>query len=219
MNDLGDPEWARVLAGYVAQLSPDFVVQVPLPHSVFTDQIGARRALSTAELLDGVRCQETQPSPRCAIRFTAISSSCAEASLQAADVANSLDISTQTLHRIWPLGRRQWWWPVGQDEWRYTGVPVPWVLRNAASTTAMLKRGLLHRRVSQVVWSQATQIKQEKMSRSAPSLAVNPDAPSTLLRSLHWRERRGSRRRYVDAPVILYRRSHERHFDDGSWRM
>ncbi len=43
-----DSQWGRVLASYVAQLSPDFVVQAPLPQGVLVDQLGALLALTAS---------------------------------------------------------------------------------------------------------------------------------------------------------------------------
>jgi len=45
-----DSQWGRVLASYVAQLSPEFVVQAPLPQGVLIDQLGALLALTASEL-------------------------------------------------------------------------------------------------------------------------------------------------------------------------
>ena len=94
-----DSQWARVLSSYVAQLSPDFVVQAPLPQSVLTDQIGALLALTATELR-GIR-----PPGKAAERSVRdrihdyVRQRCPEAPLQATDIASSLNISTRTLHR------------------------------------------------------------------------------------------------------------------------
>ena len=94
-----DSQWGRVLSSYVAQLSPDFVVQAPLPQSVLIDQIGALMALTATELR-GARPAWTpvERSVRDQIHDH-IKQRCPEASLQAADIASSLNISTRTLHR------------------------------------------------------------------------------------------------------------------------
>jgi len=94
-----DSQWARVLSSYVAQLSPDFVVQAPLPQSVLTDQIGALLALTATELR-GARPTGT-PAERYVLDqiHDHIRQRCTEAPLQAADIAGSLNISTRTLHR------------------------------------------------------------------------------------------------------------------------
>ena len=49
-NICEDSQWGRVLASYVAQLSPEFVVQAPLPQGVLIDQLGALLALTASEL-------------------------------------------------------------------------------------------------------------------------------------------------------------------------
>lgn len=96
---LTDSRWGRVLASYLAQLSPEFVVHAPLPQSVLIDQIGALLALVASEL-SGSRAASTLPER--SVRdhvYDHIRQRCADTSLQAADIASSLDISTRTLHR------------------------------------------------------------------------------------------------------------------------
>jgi AraC family transcriptional activator of tynA and feaB len=94
-----DCHWGRVLASYVAQLSPDFVAQAPLPQALLIDQLGALLALTAAELSAG--CVASTPAER-SVRDQVsdhIRQRCPETSLQAADVASSLSISKRTLHR------------------------------------------------------------------------------------------------------------------------
>jgi AraC family transcriptional regulator, positive regulator of tynA and feaB len=94
-----DSQWGRVLSSYVAQLSPDFVVQAPLPLSVLTDQIGALLTLTATELRGG---RPTEKPAERSVRdeiHDYVKQRCPEASLQAADIATSLNISTRTLHR------------------------------------------------------------------------------------------------------------------------
>ena len=96
---LGDSQWGRVLASYVAQLSPEFVVRAPLPQAVLIDQLGALLALTASER-SGSRAVST-PAER-SVRdhvYDHIRQRCADTSLQAADIASSLNISTRTLHR------------------------------------------------------------------------------------------------------------------------
>ena len=45
-----DSHWGHVLASFVAQLSPEFVSQAPLPQSMLIDQVGALLALTANEL-------------------------------------------------------------------------------------------------------------------------------------------------------------------------
>jgi AraC-like DNA-binding protein len=94
-----ESQWGRVLASYVAQLSPEFVVQAPLPQSVLIDQLGALLALTATEL--GGRHAVSTPAER-SVRDQVsdqIKQRCPDRSLQAADVASSLNISKRTLHR------------------------------------------------------------------------------------------------------------------------
>jgi AraC-like DNA-binding protein len=94
-----DSRWGRVLASYVAQLSPEFVVQPPLPQAVLIDQLGALLALTATELGG---CQVVSTRVERSMRdqlYDHIRQRCPDRSLQAADVASSLDISKRTLHR------------------------------------------------------------------------------------------------------------------------
>ena len=94
-----DSQWGRVLASYVAQLSPEFVAQAPLPQAVLIDQLGALLALTASEL-SASRAVST-PAER-SVRdhaYDHIKQRCPDTSLRAADVARSLNISKRTLHR------------------------------------------------------------------------------------------------------------------------
>jgi AraC family transcriptional regulator, positive regulator of tynA and feaB len=94
-----DSQWGHVLSSYVAQLSPEFVIQAPLPQSLLIDQIGALLALTATEL-SGARAALT-PVER-SLReqvYDHIKQRCPETSLQVADIASSLNISKRTLHR------------------------------------------------------------------------------------------------------------------------
>ena len=98
-NICRDCQWGRVLASYVAQLSPEFVVQAPLPQDVLIDQLGPLLALAASEL-SGRRA--VSPPAERSVRDHAcdhIRERCADTSLQAADVASSLHISKRSLHR------------------------------------------------------------------------------------------------------------------------
>ena len=98
-NIARDSKWGRVLASCVAQLSPEFVVHAPLPQAVLLDQLGALLALAASEL-SGSRAVSTpaEHSLRDHV-YDHIRQRCADTSLQAADIANSLNISRRTLHR------------------------------------------------------------------------------------------------------------------------
>ncbi len=92
-------KWGRVLASYVAQLSPEFVVQAPLPQTMLIDQLGALLALTAAEISGGRSASSPiERSLRDQI-FDHINQRCLETSLLAADIASSLNISKRTLHR------------------------------------------------------------------------------------------------------------------------
>ena len=96
---LSDSRWGRVLASYLAQLSPEFVAHAPLPHAVLLDQLGALLALAASEL-SGSRAVSTPAES--SVRdhaYNHIRQRCADTSLQAADIASSLNISRRTLHR------------------------------------------------------------------------------------------------------------------------
>jgi AraC family transcriptional regulator, positive regulator of tynA and feaB len=94
-----DSQWGRVLASYVAQLSPEFLVHAPLPQAVLIDQLGALLALTASEL-SGSRAVSA-PAER-SVRdhvYDQVKQRCPDTSLRAADIANALHISTRTLHR------------------------------------------------------------------------------------------------------------------------
>jgi AraC-like DNA-binding protein len=94
-----ESRWGRVLASYVAQLSPEFVVQAPLPQSILVDQLGALLALTATEL-SGVRAETTAAARSLRDRaHDLITQRCTENTLPAADIAGSLGVSTRTLHR------------------------------------------------------------------------------------------------------------------------
>src|SRR4029078_12320954 len=96
---LGDSQWGRVLASYLAQLLPEFVLHAPLPQAVLIDQLGALLALTASERI-GSPAGSTPPqtSLRDPVHYH-IRQRCADTSLQAADIASSLNISTRPLHR------------------------------------------------------------------------------------------------------------------------
>ena len=96
---IGDSQWGRVLASYVAQLSPEFVVQAPLPQGVLIDQLGALLALTASEL-SGRRAVST-PTERSARDhvYDRIRQRCADTSLQAADVASLRSPSEACIER------------------------------------------------------------------------------------------------------------------------
>ena len=96
---LGDSQWGRVLANYFTQLSPEFFLHTPLPQAVLIDQLGALLALTASEQ-SGNRAVSTlaERSLRDHV-YDHVRQRCADTSLQAGDIAGSLDISRRTLHR------------------------------------------------------------------------------------------------------------------------
>lgn len=98
-NICRESQWGRVLASYVAQLAPEFVVQAPLPQTVLIDQLGALLAL-TASDLSGSRVVTTPVEHSVRDRVhDHITQRCPDISLHAGDIANALGMSTRTLHR------------------------------------------------------------------------------------------------------------------------
>lgn len=99
VQPLGDSHWGRLLASYLAQLTPEFVVRAPLPQAVLIDQLGALLALTASER-SGSRAV-SRPAERSVRDHVSdhIRQRCADTSLLAADIASSLNISTRTLHR------------------------------------------------------------------------------------------------------------------------
>jgi AraC-like DNA-binding protein len=98
-NICRESQWGRVLASYVAQLAPEFVVHAPLPQTVLIDQLGALLALTASELSGGrVESTTIDRSVRDQVHDH-ITQRCPDTSLHAGDVASSLGMSTRTLHR------------------------------------------------------------------------------------------------------------------------
>jgi AraC-like DNA-binding protein len=91
--------WSRALLSFITQLSPEFVVNAPLPHSVIADQIGALLALITDEM-SGAPPAQTKATVALRDRIEArIVARSAEFSLTALNIATDLNISVRTLHR------------------------------------------------------------------------------------------------------------------------
>jgi AraC-like DNA-binding protein len=91
--------WGAALSAFTQQLSPEFVSNSPLPHSLLSDQLGALLALLA---------QEHAGTPVVSNRLTrqlrervheAIIERCTDTTLTATDVAAMLKISPRTLHR------------------------------------------------------------------------------------------------------------------------
>jgi AraC-like DNA-binding protein len=93
-----DGAWGKALTAFVSQLTPDFVVAAPLPHTVIADHVGALVALFANEL-SGIRKAGPAVRALCDRIQETITQRCTESSLGAQDVAEALGISTRTLHR------------------------------------------------------------------------------------------------------------------------
>lgn len=99
-NICRESQWGRLLASYVAQLAPEFVVHAPLPQAVLIDQLGALLALTAAELSgSNIVSTPIERSLRDQVHDHIVQR-CSEGSLRAEDVASSLNVSTRTLHRV-----------------------------------------------------------------------------------------------------------------------
>jgi AraC-like DNA-binding protein len=94
-----DRGWGSVLAAFVAQLTPEWAASAPMPTHLLADQFGALLAMAAGE------SSGTTPPARSAqlVRYErvvdCIRQRCTEHSLQAVDVASSLDVSLRSLHR------------------------------------------------------------------------------------------------------------------------
>lgn len=93
-----DGKWGKALTAFVSQLTPEFVVAAPLPHSVIAEQVGALLALFANERSGN---QKSRPAARalCSQIEEIITQRCTEFSLSAQNVADALSISTRTVHR------------------------------------------------------------------------------------------------------------------------
>jgi AraC-like DNA-binding protein len=92
-----DSSWGRAFTAFVSQLTPEFVVEAPLPHNVIVDHVGALFALYASEI-SGRTTKPTDRTLRDRIEEIIVQR-CTEFSLGAQDVADALGISTRTLHR------------------------------------------------------------------------------------------------------------------------
>jgi AraC-like DNA-binding protein len=85
--------WGRVLSPLVSQLRPEVVVAPPVPQAVMVDQIGAVLAL-----IAGDAERQTMPDMVKKIRRQ-IEERCSNHELTAADVAMSLNVPVEVVHR------------------------------------------------------------------------------------------------------------------------
>jgi AraC family transcriptional activator of tynA and feaB len=91
--------WGNALTSFMAQLSPQFLHNAPLPVPVLMDQLGAMLALIAHEMEPPPnRPISREKTVRQRIR-DCVAQRCTEPGLTASDVALSLNISVRTLHR------------------------------------------------------------------------------------------------------------------------
>jgi AraC-like DNA-binding protein len=94
-----DSGWGRALTSYAAQLTPQFMVDSPLPVSVLTDHIGALLAL-IADQIGSTRPPATRAETDLRGRIKdAIVQRCTDPGLTTQQIAEPLNISTRTLYR------------------------------------------------------------------------------------------------------------------------
>jgi len=94
-----DTAWGAVLSPMLSQLTPEFVVNAPLPKPVLVDQLGAVLALVAGTDKDrGMR--DTLDRVRKCIRER-----CSDQGLTANDVASALNIPTRALHQALRTGQ------------------------------------------------------------------------------------------------------------------
>lgn len=89
----GDTTWGRVLSLTLRQLSPEFCLTSPVPHSVVVDQIGSLLALVANDA-------EARQMPELLARTRdCILQRCTESDLTSGAVAATLNVPTRILHR------------------------------------------------------------------------------------------------------------------------
>jgi AraC family transcriptional activator of tynA and feaB len=88
-----DMKWGRVLSPILRALTPEFVTNSPLPPSVIADQLGSVLALLASDLETRVMPEQVEK-----IREQ-LRQRCSEAGLTALDIASSLNMPEQDMHR------------------------------------------------------------------------------------------------------------------------
>jgi len=91
--------WGYALSSYVRQLTPQFIVNAPLPDAVLADQIGALLALTADGMRGATPAAPIRTRPLRERIRDCIAQRCAEPELTAVQVAASIGISPRTLHR------------------------------------------------------------------------------------------------------------------------
>jgi AraC-like DNA-binding protein len=94
-----DAGWSRALSSFVARLTPEFIVNPPIPEHLVVDHVGVTLALIANEINHAGR----KPGAAERSLFERISEILAQRSVESAltvdDVARDAGISTRTLHR------------------------------------------------------------------------------------------------------------------------
>jgi AraC-like DNA-binding protein len=88
-----DSRWGQVLSPILSQMTPELAVAAPLPHQVLVDQVGAMLGLLASDAA-GRAMPDLVDRVRACLRER-----CHEAALTAADIAQSIDVPAQVLHR------------------------------------------------------------------------------------------------------------------------
>jgi AraC-like DNA-binding protein len=96
---IGQAGWGRALAAFAAQLSPQFIVDSPLPQSIIVDHVGALLALAAGELTGQTIVPTSGMKALDARIEDCIQERCAEPMLTAEQVAAAVGVSVRTLHR------------------------------------------------------------------------------------------------------------------------
>jgi AraC-like DNA-binding protein len=96
--------WVHALTAFASGLTPDFIERSPLPRRMLADHLGSLLALVAADLAGGV--VEARPAERDLAQRVreCIEERAVEHTLTAAAVAQSLGVSTRTLHRVLTAG-------------------------------------------------------------------------------------------------------------------
>jgi AraC-like DNA-binding protein len=96
----GDSLWGLALSSYVSELTPDLAGSPPLPLSVIADQVGSLLALTANGLRDTTLAYgPAERSLRERIEDCLLQR-CTESELTATDIADCMNISLRTLHRV-----------------------------------------------------------------------------------------------------------------------
>lgn len=92
-----DQSWGNALSSFIAQMSPEFAIQSPLPAGLVADHLGVLLSLASGHLSPG---SVPLPERTLAVRIRECTTQrCPELLLTASDVASTLGISVRTLHR------------------------------------------------------------------------------------------------------------------------